>query len=321
VAQRAWYGEGHPLGASPLGDEAALAATTRDDLLGFWRSRYRPDRAALVVADDVGAEELRTLAERLFGDWRPDAPAAAAPERLAPPRPTAARLVLVDRPGTPQTALALVGPGPRAADPQRGATEVMNAALGGLFTSRINQRLREVKGYTYGMFSGYTEGRDDGLFAVRGSVRTPVTGAALGDLYKELDAIRARPLGAEELARARNARLRSLPGEFDTNRAVADAYADAWAAGLPPDHVVRLPSRYAAVTAASAFAAARAHVEPGRILTVAVGDRSQIGAQLDQLGRGPVELRDADGKPLPAPGPGAASGAAPAAAPASAPTD
>lgn len=129
----------------------------------------------------------------------------------------------------------------------------MNAPVGGLFTSRINQQLREVKGYTYGMFSGITAGHDDGPFAVRGSVRTPVTGAALGDLYKELDAIRARPLGAEELGRARNAKLRSLPGEFDTNRAVADA----WAAGLPPDHMVRLPARYAAVTAASAFAAAR----------------------------------------------------------------
>ena len=113
VAQRAWYGEGHPLGASPLGDEAALAATTRDDLQGFWRSRYRPDRAALVVAGDVGADELRTLAERLFGGWQPDAAASDAPVRGTAPRPTAARLVLVDKPGTPQTALALVGPGPR----------------------------------------------------------------------------------------------------------------------------------------------------------------------------------------------------------------
>jgi zinc protease len=133
-----------------------------------------------------------------------------------------------------------------------GATEGMNAALGGLFTSRINQQLREMKGYTCGMFSGMTAGHDDGRFAVRGSVRTPMTGAALGDLYKQLDA-RARS-APEELARARNAKLRSLLGEFATNREVADA----WAAGLPPDHVVRLPARYAAVTAPSAFAAARA---------------------------------------------------------------
>jgi len=171
-----------------------------------------------------------------------------------------------------------------------------------------------VKGYTYGMFSGFTAGRDDGLFAVRGSVRTPVTGVALGDLYKELDAIRARPLGAEELARSRNAKLRSLPGEFDTNRAVADAYADAWAAGLPPDHVVTLPARFAAVTAATAFAAAREHVEPARMITVAVGDRAQIGAQLEALGRGTVELRDPDGRPLPASRSTGASGAPDAAA-------
>jgi len=86
--------------------------------------------------------------------------------------------------------LALVGPGLRGR-PANGRDEVMNAPVGGLFTSRINQQLREVKGYTYGMFSGITAGHDDGPFAVRGSVRTPVTGAALDDLYKELDA-RAR---------------------------------------------------------------------------------------------------------------------------------
>ena len=78
--------------------------------------------------------------------------------------------------------------------------------------------------------------------------------------------------------------------------------------------MVRLPARYAAVTAASAFAAARAHVEPGRMITVAVGDRAQIGAQLEALGRGPLELRDTDGRPLPASGSTGASGAAPAAA-------
>ena len=176
----------------------------------------------------------------------------------------------------------------------------MNAALGGLFTSRINMQLREVKGYTYGMFSGYTLGRERGQFGIRGSVRTDVTGASLVDIAKEVDGIRARPLGAAELGRVRNAELLSLPGLFDTNGAVVAGYAGNWSAGLPLAAITDLPRQYGAVTAASALKAARRHLDPAQLIVVAVGDKAKVMPQLQALGRH-VEVRDADGQVVAAP--------------------
>ena len=297
VSSRVLYGEGHPLAASPLGDEASLKAIDAAALRAFWQGRYRPERAALVVAGDLTEAELRALIEPLFGAWKP-AGEAAAQAPLPPARPAAARTVVVDKPGAPQTALAIVAPGPVAGLPDAAAVKVMNAAFGGLFTSRINSELREVKGYTYGIFSGYAMGRERGQFSIRGSVRTDVTGPALADIWKEVDAMRAKPMGAAELQRVRNAQLLSLPGLFDTNVATVAGYAGNWSAGLPLTAITELPARYQAVTASSALKAARDHLDPAGLIVVAVGDKAKVVPQLEAIGRKP-ELRDAEGKPLP----------------------
>lgn len=297
VADRVLYGDGHPLAPPALGDEASLQAIDAAALRSFWQSRYRPERAALVVAGDLTEAELRALVEPLFGRWQPAG--EAAPERpLLPARPVAARTVLVDKPGAPQTALAIVAPGPSASLPDAASLKVMNAAFGGLFTSRINQQLREVKGYTYGVFSGYGLGRERGEFSIRGSVRTDVTGPALVDLWKEIGAMRTRPMPAAELQRVRNAQLLSLPGLFDTNAAVVAGYAGNWAVGRPLNAITELPGRYMAVTAASALQAARQHLDPAQLIVVAVGDKAKLLPQLQAAGR-KAELRDAEGKPLP----------------------
>jgi zinc protease len=295
IGNRVTYGDGHPLAANALGTEASIQATDAAALRAFWQAHYRPERAALVVAGDLSEAELRALVEPLFGTWKPIGDAApAAP--LPPARPVAARTVLVDKPGAPQTALAVVAPGPWAAAPDAAAIKVMNAALGGLFTSRINNQLREVKGYTYGIFSGYSMGRERGQFGIRGSVRTDVTGAALTDMWKEIEAMRARPMGAAELNRVRNAQLLSLPGLFDTNFAVVAGYAGNWASGLPMSAITDLPKKYGAVTAASALKAARQHLDPAQLIVVAVGDKAKVQPQLEAIGR-QVEVRDAEGQP------------------------
>ncbi|HEY8880788.1 MAG TPA: pitrilysin family protein [Roseateles sp.] len=297
VGNRVVYGEGHPLAANALGTEASIQAVDAAALRAFWQGHYRPERAALVVAGDLGEAELRALIEPLFGAWKPAGEAAPATP-LPAARPIAARTVLVDKPGAPQTALAVVAPGPFAAAPDRAAIDVMNAGLGGLFTSRINNQLREVKGYTYGIYSGYVMGRERGQFGIRGSVRTDVTGASLVDMWKEIEGMRSKPMGAAELARVRNARLLSLPGSFDTNQAVVGAYAANWAVGRPLSAVTDEPKQLAAVTAASALKAARDHLDPARLIVVAVGDKAKVQPQLEAIGRKP-EIRDTDGRPQP----------------------
>ena len=297
VANRVLNGDGHPLAPSPLGDEASLKAIDAAALRAFWQARYRPERAALVVAGDLDEAELRALVEPLFGAWKPTG--TAAPEAPLPPaRPISARTVLVDKPGAPQTALAIVAPGPVAGVPDAASIKVMNAALGGLFTSRINTQLREVKGYTYGIFSGYAMGRERGQFSIQGSVRTDVTGASLTDIGKEIQGMRAQPMGAAELQRVRNAQLLSLPGLFDTNAAVVAGYGGNWSVGRPLDAIVALPAQYQAVTAASALKAARERLDPAQLIVVAVGDKAKVLPQLQAIGRKP-ELRDAEGRPQP----------------------
>jgi zinc protease len=294
VGARATYGDGHPLAVHPLGTEAGLKAVDAAALRAFWQAHYRPENAALVVAGDLTEAELRALVEPLFGGWKGhgDAPAVMP---LPPARPVAARTVLVDKPGAAQTALAVVAPGPFAGTPDAAPIKVMNAALGGLFTSRINHQLREVKGYTYGMFSGFSMGRERGQFAIQGSVRTDVTGAALADLWKEVTAMRSKPMGVAELNRVRNAVLLSLPGQFDTNGAVVAGYAGNWAAGRPLAAITELPKKYAAVTAADALQAAQRHLDPRELIVIGVGDRAKVQPQLENLDR-QVEVRDAEGR-------------------------
>jgi zinc protease len=214
-------------------------------------------------------------------------------------RPVAARTVIIDKPGAPQTALAVVGVGPRAGAPDAASIQVMNAGLGGLFTSRINSQLREIKGYTYGVYSRFSMGRERGGFEIMGSVRTDVTGAALVDMWKEIEGMRNAPMGGAELSRVRNAQLLSLPGQFDTNLAVVAGYAGNWVNGQPLSVITELPTKLGAVTAASALKAAKNHIDPASLIVVAVGDKSKIAPQLDALGHKPIELRDAEGELLP----------------------
>jgi zinc protease len=299
VAAAALFGAQHPLGKSPLGSEAAIEATTRDDLVGFWRTHYRPDRAALVVAGDITLPDLKAAVQDKLGPWK--ATGRAGAPALAKPAATSARLVLVDKPGAPQTALVVASFGPRATDPALPQLSVMNAVLGGNFTSRINHTLREVKGYTYGMYSEFAPGRDLGLFAIQGSVRTDVTAPALADLFSEIEGVRKEPVPAAELQTARNSQMLSLPGMFDTNAVIAGSFAMAWSRGQGLDYFARLPAKLARVDAATTHRLARRYVVPEQLVVVAVGDKAKIGPALEAA-RQPVEVRDVDGNPLKTPG-------------------
>jgi len=296
TAVAALYGPRHPYGYGQLGLEAAVHAITREDVLAFWRRHYVPANAALVVTGDIALDELKTLAERHFGAWQGDQAPAFAP---GAPAPTRARVVVVDKPGAPQTALRLVAVGAERISDQYPALEVMNAAFGGLFTSRINQSLREEKGYSYGVFSGFRYGRTPGPFSIAGSVRADATGASVAEILREARAMMDQPLPDAELAGARNAQLLSLPNGFETNADVGASLAEAFVFGLPLDYYRQLPAKLAAVTAHDVQAAARRYLDPAQLIIVAVGDRKRILPQLEKLKLGPVELRDSEGQLLP----------------------
>jgi zinc protease len=289
----ALYGPRHPYGYGQLGTEPALRATTRDAIANFWRRHYVPGNAALVVAGDIRLADLKALAAAQFGAWPQAEHVRAMP---GTPAPAPARVVLVDKPGAGQAALRITSLGAARSTPDYAALEVMNAALGGLFTSRINRTVREEKGYSYGMFSQFRYDRTPGPFVVAGSVRADATGPAVAAILAEVRGMRDAPLSASELDKARNALVLSLPGQFDTNQAIGASLADSFIFDLPLDYYQGLPAQFGAVDAARVHAVARQYLQPDQMIVVAVGAQAVIAPQLAKLKLGTVQVRDTEGQ-------------------------
>lgn len=295
VALAALFGNRHPYGTLDIGTENAIKAMRRDDFLTFWKQHYVPGNAALVVSGAITRGELKTLAEAKFGAWQGT---DSKPVVVSPAQPPSARLVLVDKPGAPQTALKVATIGAERKSPDYAALQVMNAALGGLFTSRLNNNLREQKGYTYGVSSGFQYHRMPGPFVISGSFRTDVTGPALSEIFKEIRAMQAKPMSAKELEGARNSQILSLPGHFDTNQAIGASLSNIFIYDLGLDYYNGLAKRFAAVSAKDTQTMVKKYLKPENLIVVGVGDKARIAPQFGQMKLGPVEYRDADGNLL-----------------------
>jgi len=297
------YGHEHPYGFTQLGTESAIKATTRDDLVDFWRQHFVPNNAALVIVGNISSTEARTLAEAKFGAWK------AVPLQQATQGSvmrSAARVVLVNKPGSPQTALRVATDAPDRRNPAIPALQVMNAGLGGLFTSRLNNNLREEKGYTYGVRSQFIFHRQPGIYMIQANVRTDVTGPAVSEMLKELRGVLSNPYSAEELAKARDSQLLSLPAQFETGSAIMSSLANTYIFDLGLDYYNKLPSRLRAVNGAQVRSAAEEYIKPDNFVVLGVGDAAKIVPQLEKLNLGPIEYRDTDGNVI-APAPAAAS--------------
>lgn len=291
----ALFGEGHPYGHPVDGTVATASAVTLDDVRRFHARAWRPERARIVVAGDVTEAEVRDLFSRVFARWRaPEAEEAVPVVVPDPPPAERPRLVLVDRPGSPQTVLRLMWPGPAAGDASQTALQLVNIPLGGSFTSRLNQNLREDKGYTYGARSSVPFTRGPGAFVAYAAVQTEVTGPALSEMLKELDRMAAEGPTDEEVAKARstarNDDVETYEGVFGT----ANRLALLAGLGLPPDRDVQAARTREAVDAEAIRQAARAVDADGAVVVV-VGDRSRIEPQIAALGLPAPEIRDAEG--------------------------
>jgi zinc protease len=298
VLAGALYGERHPYGYTEIGTEPSVKAISREHMQAFWKENFVPNNAALVVAGDISMAELRPLAEKAFGAWTRGAPAQPG---LGAPQTSTARVVIVDKPGSQQTVLRVVGIGAPRSSPEYQAIQVMNTALGGLFSSRINMNLREEHGYTYGGSSQFVFRRAAGPFLVGAGVRTDVTAPAVQEIFKEIQAMVASPMPDEELRVAKDALARSLPGAFETSAGAAASYSNVYIYDLGLDYFTRYPERVEAVTAAQAQAVAARYLVSDRLIVVAVGDRAKIEPELRKLNLGEVQFWSSDGKPLPPP--------------------
>ncbi len=283
------FGPGHRYGQPMNGDATSIAALTTAALKAFHAEHYRPGNAFLVVTGDVVPASLKPLLEKAFGAsaW----PAGgAAPKPLPPPAQLKGRVVwLVDKPGAAQSVIRIgrVGPDRRSVD--YFPVEVMNTLLGGSFTSRLNDNLREQHGYTYGARSYFDYRLTGGLFGAAADVQTKVTGEAMTEFLKELERIQA-PATLREVERARTYMALRLPQELETTDQLAAELANQALHSLPDDFFGTYVGRTLAVTPETLRKAAKANVDTSKMAYVVVGDRATVQEPLEALKLGPVRV-------------------------------
>ena len=291
------YGD-QPYGTAAAGTLESVKSITRDDVTGFYAAHYGPGDSALALAGDISEAEAHRLAETWFGGWT-GAPSGSAKSAVsipaAPPAPTR-KIVIIDKPGAPQTALFAYGLGLPITTPDLQALQIMNYTLGASFGSRINMNLREVHGYTYGASSGYSLYRDGGPFRAGGLVRTDATGPAAKELFYEISRFPANPPTPAELKMAEDARIQSIPARFETTAATAASIASLYIDNFPLDYYTTLPEQCSSVTAADVTRVAKEDVHPDNLILLAVGDRAKIEAGLKETNLGPIEVRSLTGE-------------------------
>ena len=277
---RALYTPDVRYASPPEGDSGSVRALTRADVLAFYAARYRPAATTLVIAGDVTQAQARALADTLFGDWAGDQP---APVVTAVDTAQSGRLTrIVAKPDAPQSELRVGHVGLARGAPDYFDAMVMNAVLGGLFSSRINLNLREAHGYTYGAFSAFEWRRGAGPFVVSTAVKSDVTGAAVREILGEIERIRRDEIGEEELTLATSYLDGVFPIRYETTAAIAAALANLVIHALPDDYYDRYRDRVRAVTTRSVLRAAQAHLHPDQMRIVVVGDPTVIATPLGE---------------------------------------
>ena len=297
IADRAYaaivYGAaayGRPL----TGDEPSTSAIQQADVRRFYDTYFRPNNATLLVVGDVKPDDIERRVKALFGSWaRGTIPAPAYGQPAAAKGTT---IYLVDKPGAPQSSFRIGGVGVARATGDYFPLTVMNTALGGSFTSRLNQNLRETKAYTYGASSGFAMRRAPGPFTASAEIVAAKTDSALIEFMKELRTIRDT-IPAEELAKTKRYLQLQLPGRFETTGGIAGNLSGLVTYDVPLSFYNTYTQGIQAVTQADVQRVAKQYVDPDKLAIVIVGDRKSIEPTLKATNIGNVVVVDITGRP------------------------
>jgi predicted Zn-dependent peptidase len=278
----------HPYAHMALGTEESLRQLTLETVREFHANLYCPSNATLVASGDLSASDFRQMASDMFGGWT-DARSRIAEDAStsSPPAAPVHRLVLVNKPGAAQSEIRIGEVGLARSTPDYHPLIVLNMILGGQFVSRINMKLRQEKGLTYGARTAFDFRRGRGPFILQTSVQSDGTADAIQTSLMEIHAIRTdRPPTAEEVEIAKAALTRGYPRNFETAEQIGRAMAQLVLYGLPDDYFDTFTSRVCEVTIDRAREAAATHLDPERLATAIVSDSAVVGPQLAAAGLG-----------------------------------
>src|SRR5437667_2340345 len=293
------YGANHAYG-NPLtgaGTEASVSAMTRDDLMRFHRTWFKPNHATLVIVGDVTLAEIQPKLTRLFSGWRAgDVPQKNVSTVADQPR---SLVYILDRPGAEQSIIFAADLAAPKANPREYAIEAMTSLLGGQFTSRVNMNLREAKHWSYGAFTFIWDARGQRPFIAYAPVQTDKTKESMIEVDKELRGILGpKPVTADELAKAQANLTLTLPGNWETMDAVQGSLEQLVTYGLDDHYYETYAQRVRELTIPDAAGAAQETIRPDHLVWVVVGDRSKIEAGIREVNFGEIRFLDAGGKPL-----------------------
>lgn len=283
------YGPQHRYGTLSIGTAATVKAVTVADLKQFHSQHYLPSNSVLIVTGDVSAANVVGRLESAFGTWK-GAPARSSSIPTAP-QLTSRAVYLIDKPGAAQSQIRIGWIGTPRSTPDYFPLRVLNTILGGSFTSRLNQNLRETHGYAYGAASTFDMRASAGPFYAYAGVQTDKTADALAEFFKELDAIR-QPIPVEEIEKAKNYVALLLPRNFETTERLAGSLAQIFIYNLPDDYFSTYTQRIRAVTPADVHRVAERYIHPDKFAVVVVGDRKTIEPGITALNLGPVKIVD-----------------------------
>ena len=294
------YGSDHPYAIpfSGTGTEASIASLDREDLVDFHRRWVRPEQATLIVVGDTTLDEVMPLLEKHFGDWKGEGEAAVPRPVAQVPRPARPTVYLIDQPGAVQATILAgqVVPSSKSDDAIR--FDIANSVLGGEFSSRLNMNLREDKHWAYGAYSFASDALGQRPWIAFAPVQIDKTAESLQELDREIRqyASGQMPPSAQEVAKIQATEIRSLPGAYETGRAVMGTIGGMVRYDRPDDYVFQRKAQIEALDVDQVRQAA-ATIDPDRLVWVVVGDLTQTEAPVRALGLGEVRIVDADGRP------------------------
>jgi predicted Zn-dependent peptidase len=281
------FGTTHRYGTGAIGTPEALKGFSANDLTAFHSSYYTPANATLVVVGAVRMEAALPLLEKQFGAWKGTAKARGN----IPVAPQRARreIYIVDKPAAEQSEVRIGWIGVPRSTPDYFPLVVLNTVLGGSFTSRLNQNLRETHGYAYGASSAFDMRLSAGPFVAAAGVQTDKTAEAVREFFNELEGIQ-KPIQNEELTKAKNYLALGLPADFETTGDLSRRIEEMIVYRLPENYFGQYISKVQAVSPAAVQKASSTYIQPVKFLVIVVGDAKTIEAPVRALKLGPVKV-------------------------------
>lgn len=269
-------------------------AIHREDLVAFHKAHFLPNNASLAIVGDVKADAILPLIQKTFGSWQKgEVPALKLPEV---PKLQGLTIHLVDRPGSVQSNIIVLSDAPPRNNPDLPELNVVNATLGGGFSGRLFQNLREKHGWTYGSMSAFDYRKLAGNFEATAETRNEVTGPAVAEILKEITRIREEPAKEEEIALQRQYNVGNYLLSLENTGRTAQRVQDIDLYGLPADFYKTYAKRMSVVTPAQVEELAKKYLTAENVGIVVVGEAKEIKPELEKIGK--VVVYDQELKPV-----------------------